>query len=89
MRLYKAYRAGSIDKSVYTAYRNNLTKLIRARKNQYYSEFFAKNKKNGKAIWKVINSHVSESCRSDNLVTDVNELNNFFAHKSHIDLIFV
>jgi hypothetical protein len=79
MRLYKAYRAGSIDKSVYTAYRNNLTKLIRARKNQYYSEFFAKNKKNGKAIWKVINSHVSESCRSDNLVTDVNELNDFFA----------
>ena len=76
-RLYKQFLTGKIGKVTYTIYKNTLTKLIRARKKQYYDDFFYKNNKNGAAIWKMINSTVN-SYVNEQFPTNVNQLNTFF-----------
>jgi hypothetical protein len=79
--LYKAFLAGSVDRSVYTNYRNRLNKLIKVRKQEYYKEFFNANKKNGANIWKMISTNIQGNNAARNeLMTDVNELNNFFSN---------
>ena len=67
-----------IGKVTYTICRNNLTKLIRARKKKYYDDFFNKNNKNGAAIWKMINSTVNSNV-NEPFPTNVYQLNTFFA----------
>jgi hypothetical protein len=69
-----------MDKSVYTSYRNQLTKLVRAMKKQYFEEFFNSNRKNGGAVWKMINSTIGGNKNAEQLVSDVSELNDFFVN---------
>jgi hypothetical protein len=78
-RLYKGYLNGSVDRTTYVKYKNNLTKLLRIRKQNYYNEFFKMNRKNGIAIWKMISSTVNSNASSNEITTDVNKLNDFFA----------
>ena len=79
-KLYKDYKTGKIDKGVYVNYRNSLTKLIRARKESYYSTQFSRRITNGADIWKVIKPDVGKNCIHDKLATDINELNEFFVN---------
>ena len=77
--LYKQFLCGSIDKAVYTRYRNNLTNLIRIAKIQYYRDYFNKHRKNGAEIWKLKNKTL-KNFKANTLCSSVENLNSFFAN---------
>ncbi len=77
--MYKKFLRGAITKQEYTCYRNSLTLLLRTAKENYFKEFFIKNKRNTKVVWKTINSlspHQKE-CIQD---IDPEAINTFFAN---------
>ena len=77
--LYKQLLCDSIDKAVYTRYRNNLTNLIRIAKTQYFRDYFNKHRKNGEEIWKLINETFKKSS-TNTFCSNVENLNSFFAN---------
>ncbi len=79
--LYKKLLKGLVSKETYTTYKNNLTSIIRKRKQSFYENFINDNKQNSRVIWQHINQTLGlNSTNFDTLpLNDPNALNKFFS----------
>ena len=88
-RLYKLQLKGKIQKTVYTAFRNQLTRIIRRVKALYYARLFLENSNDPKKVWDILNGIISNRNRvvlDEILVNNVkirgrkmvNHINEFF-----------
>ena len=83
----------TVNKTLYSRYRNKLTTLIRAAKEKFYAEKLEHHKHNSKQTWKVLNDILGRSNKSklpnsfyiNNVLNSdpkiiANNFNNFFAN---------
>ena len=80
--LFKQMQNGLITKTAYKTYRNYLTKILRERIKQNYSELCTKNARNSKIIWEHLNDFKNAS--QD---LDCNIVNTFFANLDHSTVV--
>jgi len=60
--LYIQYKRGHITSSVYNAFKNCVTSIVRRTKRKYFVARFGAEIKNARETWKIINSLVGKSC---------------------------
>ena len=54
-KLFKDFKLGLIENSIYTRYRNHLNSIIKKAKKDYYINYFDKHKDNVRKIWRKVN----------------------------------
>jgi hypothetical protein len=85
--MFKQVIKGTITRAEYNNYRNQLTKLIRERKKQFYLDICAQNVKNTKVVWEHLNQLIGRKAKENNLPSTLNsnEINNFFYKSGFIN----
>ena len=75
-RLLKEYIQGNVSFQYYNNYKNNLCRLIKESKHNYFINKFNSNKNNIGRTWKLIHSIMSKSSKKSDYVTLLDESNN-------------
>ncbi len=78
-KLYHDYLKGKVSKECYCKCRNLYNALVRKARYDYYVRLFGSGRANAKQIWRHINDMRGNYVPKNELPSDVNELNNFFA----------
>ena len=65
---------GSINRSIYTDYKNRLTKDLREAKASYFANEFYKNKGYIKGTWEIINKNIKSKARFQNITIKENDV---------------
>ena len=65
---------GSINRSIYTDYKNRLTKDLREAKASYFANEFYKNKGDIKGTWEIINKNIKSKARFQNITIKENDV---------------
>ena len=63
-RLFKEHKQGNVSFQYYDNYTNNLCRLIKESKHNYFINKFNSNKNNIRSTWKIIHSIMSKSSKN-------------------------
>jgi hypothetical protein len=79
--MYAQLLKGKCEPVKYKKYRNLLTRLLRLAKKNYYTNFIASHKKDSRAMWTFINTHLGRNTSTKSSLPNIHAdvLNNFFA----------
>ena len=67
--LFKQYKNNNATFTTYNTYKNNLNRLLKKAKKEYYNKKFNDCKKNNKKTWKIINSILSKKIKKNENIT--------------------
>ena len=83
-KLYKMAQTGKLSWESYKEYKNKLNKLIKTRKQLYYSGIINRHRKDARVMWQIINTNINggSKCNRDNFLSfnNVDYLNDYFVN---------